>query len=213
MQIKNITKENIADKKHRSVFSKLLSSKAPKLECGFTLLFASLISSLVFTIGIAILNISLKQLSLTSAGRESQQAFYSADAGVECALFLDRGAGDSNCQAGFFGVASSTASSGISVCDTDSTNYTPSDSQKCFGQVVDISRNLVSGTNGVSSIFSITSNPETDICFSVTVTKSPNNSNFNDMQSVVESRGYNRCNPDNNPDLTVYERAIKTYNY
>jgi prepilin-type N-terminal cleavage/methylation domain-containing protein len=36
MQIKTITKENTADKKHRSVFSKLLSFKAPKLRSGFS---------------------------------------------------------------------------------------------------------------------------------------------------------------------------------
>lgn len=65
-----------------------------KKECsnfngGYTLLFAVLISSLVLSIGIAVFNISLKELLLSSAGRESQFAFYAADTGTECALYWD----------------------------------------------------------------------------------------------------------------------------
>ncbi|MDP2593587.1 MAG: pilus assembly PilX N-terminal domain-containing protein [bacterium] len=58
---------------------------------GFTLLFAVLVGSLMLSIGIAILNISLKEMELSVAGRESQFAFYAADTGAECALFWDRG--------------------------------------------------------------------------------------------------------------------------
>jgi type IV fimbrial biogenesis protein FimT len=69
MQIKNITKENIADKKHRSVFSKLLSSKAPKLERGFTLIeimVAVSIFALVMVVAIGAV------LSIVSANKKSQ---------------------------------------------------------------------------------------------------------------------------------------------
>jgi hypothetical protein len=54
---------------------------------GFTLLFASVIVSLILSIGLAIAHLTLRQLILSTAGRESQYAFYNADSGVECALF------------------------------------------------------------------------------------------------------------------------------
>lgn len=205
--------------KLKKIFKRIVVSKPQTNEYkikavrGFTLLFASLIGSLVFTIGIAILNISLKQMSLSKAGRESQQAFYSADTGIECALFLDRGAGDPDCQAGFFGIASSTVASGIEVCGKDSIDYddNPSPAQKCFGQQInEINRNQ--GINSVINTFDVRDNTDTDVCFSVTVTKRPNPNNPtdpSDMQSVIESRGYSTCNEDGQ----VFERAIKTLNY
>lgn len=176
---------------------------------GFTLLFASLIGSLVFTIGIAILNISLKQLTLTSAGRESQQSFYSADAGVECALFLDRGAGDSSCLSGFFGIASITSSTGISACDQEAG---ASVTQTCFGQSVDISYSdpVSDGeTDTVVSTFNILQNDDTNICFSVSVIKITDVSDPTNINTTIESRGYNRCGTEGN----VFERVIKTFNY
>ncbi len=56
---------------------------------GFTLLFAVLVGSLLFTLGLAIGNIALKEIILSSAGKESEKAFFSADAGTECALYWD----------------------------------------------------------------------------------------------------------------------------
>jgi len=56
---------------------------------GFTLLLAVLISGVTLSIGIAIFNITFKEIRLSSAGRESQFAFYAADSGAECALFHD----------------------------------------------------------------------------------------------------------------------------
>lgn len=56
---------------------------------GFTLLFAVLIGSLLFTLGLAIANIALKEIILSSSGKESEKAFFSADTGTECALYWD----------------------------------------------------------------------------------------------------------------------------
>jgi len=58
-------------------------------ERGFTLLFASLFSSLLLAIGIGIFNIVFKELILTASSKESQLAFYNADTGIECALYWD----------------------------------------------------------------------------------------------------------------------------
>lgn len=56
---------------------------------GFTLLLAVLISGILLALGFALYNIASKELILSSTGRDSQFAFYAADAGVECALYWD----------------------------------------------------------------------------------------------------------------------------
>ena len=56
---------------------------------GFTLLIAVLVSGVMLALGFAIFNIVSKEVILSSTGRESQFAFYSADSGIECALYWD----------------------------------------------------------------------------------------------------------------------------
>jgi len=54
---------------------------------GFAMLFAVLASSIVLSIGLSIFNLTIKELTLSSSGSESQIAFYAADTGAECALY------------------------------------------------------------------------------------------------------------------------------
>lgn len=56
---------------------------------GFTILFAVLIASIMLAIGIAIFDITVRELRLSSVARESQFAIYAAETGVECALYWD----------------------------------------------------------------------------------------------------------------------------
>ncbi|MFC1720714.1 hypothetical protein ACFL0K_00440 [Patescibacteria group bacterium] len=56
---------------------------------GFVLPFAVLISGILLSIGLGIFSITIKELTISSSGRESQFAFYAADTGGECALFWD----------------------------------------------------------------------------------------------------------------------------
>jgi hypothetical protein len=56
---------------------------------GFAMLFAVLVSSVLLSIGLSIFNLTVKELVLSSSGRESQFAFYAADTGAECALYWD----------------------------------------------------------------------------------------------------------------------------
>lgn len=56
---------------------------------GFTLLLATLISSLVLILGASMFALAQKQVLLSSLGRDSQYAFYAADSGAECALYWD----------------------------------------------------------------------------------------------------------------------------
>jgi hypothetical protein len=56
---------------------------------GFTLLLAALISSVVLALGASIFVLVRKQVTLSSLGRDSQFAFYTADQAAECALYWD----------------------------------------------------------------------------------------------------------------------------
>lgn len=56
---------------------------------GFTLLLAALVASAVLAIGAAIYRLAVKEVNLSSLGRESQFAFYAADTAAECALYWD----------------------------------------------------------------------------------------------------------------------------
>lgn len=66
-----------------------MMKKDKKYNSGYTLLFAVLVSSLVLSVGISILNISKKEFLLASSARESIIAFYAADTGLRCAAYLD----------------------------------------------------------------------------------------------------------------------------
>ena len=56
---------------------------------GFVILIAVLVATLVVSIGAFIASIAVKELRLSSSGRESQNAFYAADSAIECALYHD----------------------------------------------------------------------------------------------------------------------------
>lgn len=51
---------------------------------GFALLLAIIISSVVLAIGLSILNISINQINLSATARESELAFQTAHAGMDC---------------------------------------------------------------------------------------------------------------------------------
>ncbi|MBI2482054.1 MAG: hypothetical protein HYV76_00580 [Candidatus Vogelbacteria bacterium] len=58
-----------------------------KLNYGFVLLYAVLVSSIVITVGLLLANILLKQLVIAATARDAKIAYYAADAGRDCALF------------------------------------------------------------------------------------------------------------------------------
>lgn len=84
--IVNMGKRRKTKNSSRNPRFRLRDSAAPRRR-GFALLFAVLAVSVLLSISIAILNISLREVILSSFGRESQVAFYAADTGAECALY------------------------------------------------------------------------------------------------------------------------------
>lgn len=64
-----------------------MSTSSPR---GFTLLVAVILSSVVVTIGMALLDVAYKQVLLSSTAKQSQYAYYEADTALECALYYDQ---------------------------------------------------------------------------------------------------------------------------
>lgn len=56
---------------------------------GFALFVAVVTVSILLSVSFAIINITLKELTLSMSGRDSQYAFYASNAGLECALYWD----------------------------------------------------------------------------------------------------------------------------
>ena len=171
---------------------------------GFVALFAMLISSIVLTISFGLLNVALKEVILSSSGRESQFGFYAADAGAECALYWD--------VKGFGGFASvfptSTASqvypndSGIN-CGTMLDGVTPqditTDRRSVLGSYFE-AMTYNRGASSATSTFYLSVVPVAGkACARVDVAKSANS-------TKIEAYGYNTCNF-NSP--RVIERAIR----
>lgn len=61
---------------------------------GIALYLTIIIIAIVLFVSLAITSLAYRQLRSSGIGLESQQAFYAANAGVECALYLDRGLED-----------------------------------------------------------------------------------------------------------------------
>jgi hypothetical protein len=60
-----------------------------KKESGFAMLFTVLIVTLILSIAVGISNLTFRQAILSSLAKDSQVAFFAADAAVECGLYHD----------------------------------------------------------------------------------------------------------------------------
>jgi hypothetical protein len=67
---------------------------------GFTIFYATLITGLALAIGLAIYDLTVRELQLSATANQSQQAIYAADAGAECALYWDTNCTASSCRIG-----------------------------------------------------------------------------------------------------------------
>jgi hypothetical protein len=160
---------------------------------GFTLLYASMVAGLLLAIGAAILAITIKQVSLSAAGRQSQFAFYSSDTGIECAEYVYRLSRKDGCAEGdgLF----TPPSFKLWIPNDPLCKYTD---YKCLG--VSLSNfTPPASTDSDPSIYTFSVNDTTDnICFDISV-------NITSASSTVVSRGYDTCNTAN----SRFERAIQ----
>lgn len=164
---------------------------------GFTVFIAIMVASLVLMIGLVLLDITRKQVRLAGIARESDIAFFAANAGLECVWFHDF-------QNGRF-----------SISPPDS------GSVACFGT----SATNQNGTpaSGSEQLYAWTWGTEADRCSEVSVYKFLSTSGDVDMSSigvertcpegaectVVKARGYNAA-CDGLEAVGVVEREVTT---
>ncbi|HUD03142.1 MAG TPA: hypothetical protein VMR46_04010 [Candidatus Paceibacterota bacterium] len=154
---------------------------------GFTLFFALLISSLALAIGLAIYDITVRELQLSEAATQSQYAIYAADTGAECALYWEN-----KYQDGSGNPLNGGTSSAFATSSAD-TQYAVS-GVICSGQ--DIAAAAVaagtwpqtSDANDATTTFAINGATTAAPCSVVYVYKSGNPS-----VTTVVSHGYNTC--------------------
>ncbi len=150
---------------------------------GFTLLYASLIVSLILSVAMSIAHIALTEVLLSSAGKDSQSAFYAADTGLECALYYENNV-EATGGARFFPYKDGNDLVGSSANDISS-------NLEC-GTVSPTSVLVNLGANDTAtttSKFSIQTS--SGICFGVVVEKKKRDAFSTDL--YIESRGYSSC--------------------
>ena len=75
---------------------KAINKQLPKKnsESGFALLMTLIVVTVVISIGLSVLDLSIKQVRLSTNARDSEIAFHAANAGMECARFWRRSGSD-----------------------------------------------------------------------------------------------------------------------
>ncbi len=168
---------------------------------GFTLFIAVVTSSLVLAIGLSILNITLKEFLLSGTLRDSEMAFYAADAGMECALYYDSSSASELVNQfdndGVLGSVNCMDDSSIVVTATDPSLPPDADDEEL----------------GIAQHFEVEWGTNPTLCAKVSVTKSDSTVSGSCPVGVectqIISRGYNRACDDLASPRTV-ERALKT---
>lgn len=123
---------------------------------GFTLLIAVVLASVVLAIGLALLDIAYKQITLAATARNSQFAFYAADGALECALYYDQQLGHFPRPPGTPLPSSITCQgqSGISVTVSNTAaTSTSSFSIPCPGGSPQSSAQIAKASNGLTIIY------------------------------------------------------------
>jgi len=159
---------------------------------GFALLFAMFVSSIMLSIGLGISNVIYKELILSGIGRESEYSFYTAQTGLECALYLQ------NVHPALF-----PQRMGESPVN-------PQSSDLCAGSMI-ANASSIEGLEGATTTFDVIVPPpdpnpsgHKEMCAQVLVFKSASN------YITVESRGYNvGCSADDLRNPRRVERSLK----
>ncbi len=197
-------------KNNKSFFNHFLSERRYQERCGgkkitkpthdtksnggFVLLIAVLLASVFGIVGASIFTISIKELILSSGGKESQYAFYAADSGIECALYWDLK---------YSTFATSTLSvepSNVYCSDQDVTTLSGWE----WKTNIDGQPTTANQGGTVFGFDLYPDDPARDGCAIVSVFKERVSGDT--FSTKIESRGYNTCDV-NNPRRV--ERAIR----
>lgn len=122
-----------------------MSVKTIKKNRGFALLFSVLISSLLLTIGLSIFSIALKELSISTAARQSVHAFFAADSGREYVLYQDVKKGS------FVVIADTSTSNEINITSATSSAYVLGSSGPRYDVILSKYREAASSTGKIKT--------------------------------------------------------------
>ena len=136
---------------------------------GFTLFIAMIVMGTLLLIASGVVGLAVRQSLISSSGRESQEAFYAADSGIECVLYWD--------------VHNPSGTSAFATSTTS--NVTCNNQSSTVGGSADV----VAGF--ARSVFTFNFAPEPS-CVVVTVLKQ-----MAGTATKIESKGYNTCDPSN----------------
>lgn len=164
-----------------------------KSQAGFTLLLAALIASIVLSIGSAIFEIAQKEVTLSSAGRDSQFAFYAADTAAECALYWD-----TRCQ--YFGA----------IVPSSCPGGQPTLPPTCGGQTLTVNGSRSGNPYTLSFSYQITttdSSGQHQYCADVSVTKTVDAGG--NVKSTVDANGYSTGCAAISSDSQTLQRSVE----
>lgn len=149
---------------------------------GFTLFVAIVVMGTLLLVVAGIVSLATRQALTSASGRESQNAFYAADTGIECALYWDV-----------------QNPAGTSAFATTS----PPNPSTITCNSISIPNMGGHGDGSPTSVFSFDFLPDDPFCATVTVTKAYVS---NVLKTTIESKGYNTCDLSNPRRV---ERAVR----
>lgn len=136
-----------------------------------------LVGSLALAIGVAIYDLTVRELDLSGTATQSQYAIYAADTGTECALYWDFKCSLGPCTSG--GANSAFA--------TSSESPVPLSGVMCNGQDVAPTWTKTATAAAATTTFTVTFSPQS-YCVIVTVAKSGT-----PTLTTITAKGYNSC--------------------
>jgi hypothetical protein len=152
------------------------------------------VGSLALAIGVAIYDLTVRELDLSGTATQSQYAIYAADTGAECALYWDFKCPSGLCSAGSAGSAFATSTSSIGPLTPTGITCNSVDITSSLANPT-----LVSAT-AATTTFTLTFSPQ-PYCVTVQVEKSGT-----PTITTVSSKGYNTCI---NGGVTRLERVLQ----
>jgi len=172
---------------------------------GMTLFIAVVIMGILLFISFAVVNITIKGTLFASSGRDSQYAFYAANAGLECTLYWDsKYITDYDADMNpIYGSAFATSTASTITCATQTIS---TDSQTVPTNPPQFSLIGGGGDAKQTSIFYFDMNQGSNpvlYCAIVTVKKYYTGP---DLITYIKSRGYNTCDTSNSRRV---ERGIE----
>jgi hypothetical protein len=189
---------------------------------GFALLIAVVVASILLSITYVMFNITIKQITLSTAGKNSQFALYAADTGIECALHAVYNISDTE-------FATQQYPNGNGDPNHLAMNLLPGDGTEfnCLGTTIipqtqgNASTVTVKGTTynyPKAMVYTFTVKSPSGSCANVTISKYVINiptgvkDHYTEIEKTkIDSRGYNTC-PDLNPtDPQRVERGLEVF--